>query len=136
MNFDEVDTRSTSEAGVELQLIDIRTGELSDAFITVRGVHSATVKKASHELLRKLAQRQRNKRGAAAVYDPLQQEEDELALLVAATVSWRNVRWGGEERPCTPENVKLFYQNFDAYRKQVDRFMGDDANFLPASATS
>lgn len=61
-------------------------------------------------------------------------ESDTLDALVAATVSWTNFKNDGQDIPCTPANVRMVYVKVPWLRRQVDKFVADDANFLPASS--
>lgn len=139
MNFDQLNTKAGAEAGFELRLTHPESGEPMEAWITVRGYDSATVRQAANNLQREVQVRLSRKRGAAAVYDPAKQDEDEIGLLVAATVGWRGIGLGVDaETPYTPEAAKRFYSDpgFSWARKQVERAMGEYANFLPASSKS
>ncbi len=65
-----------------------------------------------------------------------QTEEDALNRSVAATKGWENIRQGGKDVECTPENVRRIYSEWPWMRRQVDAFHSNAGNFLSGGATS
>lgn len=61
-------------------------------------------------------------------------DSEALDLLVAATAAW-HLTFDGKLAEFTPENVRSAYVRFPWLRRQVDEWIADEANFMPASST-
>ena len=57
---------------------------------------------------------------------------DVLDELVARTLGWTNVEFGGAPLECTPENVRNLYANpkYAWFRGQITRSLGDNSRFF------
>jgi hypothetical protein len=128
------ETKSTSDEGVWMPLRNpaILAEELKSrgkpVRIKLKGKDSASFRKTSRAASNRRLKTMQPGRGIKITAE--ENDMDSLALCVNCTIDWENIRVGGEEWPCTPENVKKFYEAFPAFMDQVDEFIGDRANFL------
>lgn len=81
-----------------------------------------------NQILRKAARSGQKKREI----DIDEIDSNALELLVSCTKNWTNMRRGGKDVPCTPDNVRDLYKDhrFSWIRKQVDAYVTDPANYL------
>lgn len=128
-DLDQFDLTEKANEGAEIELYDKTTGENLGVFITVAGLDSDVYRKAQmaqQNKRLKLMQNRRNKTDVTA--EDLEREA--LELLAACTLSWRNMGKGGEELPCTKENVLSVYKRYRWIREQVDAAIADDSLFF------
>jgi hypothetical protein len=60
-------------------------------------------------------------------------EQEAMTTRLACTVMWEGLEdEDGKPLPCTPDNAREFYESAPWVAEQVDAFMGNRSNFLPA----
>jgi hypothetical protein len=129
--LDQFDTVTRSNAGVEMELKDLRTGRGSGAFITLLGKDSAEFRAILDERSRAYADR-----GAAGLPLELDADEREQAsreMLARCTKGWRGLeRADGTELVYSHSAAIDLYATYPAIREQVNVFIADRANFVRA----
>lgn len=137
MDLSSLDTASAAAAGATLHLrhpatdAPLTTDEGEPITIACLGMDSqAFVKRQNQVINQRLAAGTKAKVTAEAV---LAESVDTIA---ACITGWQNVILDGAPLAFSPENAKKLLTRFAWIREQVDRFIGDRANFLPASPTS
>lgn len=105
-------------------LIDEKGKEVT---ITLHGPDSTPVKKARRKIQDKNLSQSAKKRKLSLSSEQL--ELQSLEILVAATASWNNLSYEGDEK-CSPENVRKVYENVPWIREQVDEFISERSHFL------
>lgn len=130
MNLDQFDTVSAANEGVKMELTDVHGAVVlkedgTPLTITLLGQDSdAWIKAENAAQNRRLAQGARMKLTAEAL------RSEAIASLAKVTVAW------DFEEDCTYENAVRLYTRYPLIRDQVDRFVGERANFTKASPTS
>jgi hypothetical protein len=132
------DILTASEAGRPMVLSHPSTGRpfIGDdgkpVSITLRGRHSAL----AQDVLRQI-----NDERAAIEAEGRRITRDEnerfnTRYLVALTVGWTFTKMAGEDFPCTPANAERLWSDsrFRHWRERALIFVGEDGNFLAASA--
>ena len=123
-------TQADANRGFEFQVYD-DTGEKVDWFISVVGVDSDAYREKEREQKRRNIANISRTRGLAISLRSA--ESDAIELLASATTGWR----GGEAiAPYSHAEAVRIYTQFPQVREQVDRVIGERANFLPKAATS
>lgn len=56
--------------------------------------------------------------------------ERAIDTIAACVKSWKNITLDGNSLQCTPENVRLLITRFRWIREQLDREIGNRANFI------
>ena len=112
----------------EGQWMEIETadGEGTDMWLLLAGSDSSYHKKEINKQRDKMLKKKKMQRSSSEI------ENDNINLLAASTLDWKNVQYNGEELECNRENVRWLYKNFPAVQEQVDEFIGDRSNFLPS----
>lgn len=64
--------------------------------------------------------------------DALREDQENIDIAVAATVTWVGFLAGGAPFPCTAENARALYTSNRDVCDQVIAFVRERANFLPA----
>ena len=107
------------------------TGEPTDAVILVAGVDSEQYQTAQRQAWERRLDRSSQGR-AKPTFEEF--EQDGLELLVACTLGWRGLVKEGQELAYSPAAARKLYSDprYVWLRTQVDRFIGDRANFFPA----
>ena len=124
------DLAAKAEAGAVMEVKDPVSDEplINDAgvplTITLRGKDAPEVRKAAREY----ASQKLNKLAKAKKLEI--REEDGIAELVAATVTWTGFTADGQEIPCTPQNARQLYTSELWIREQADAFMENREVFL------
>jgi hypothetical protein len=145
MDIAKLNTRRGAQTGAELQLLHFDSRELLPIFITLRGMES----KEFRDQMLANARASRERLLAAQRLDRTAEEiqADQIALLVAVTVSWRDEdlgrpviqedhpEHGRRELECNAENARYLYAEYGWIREQADGFIARRANFLPRSGT-
>lgn len=129
---DCMDTVEKSEAGITFPVLRLDTGEPlvngeTPVTITVKGPDSAAYKRAYRE-----TQNKRLKAVAAGL--EFDDEQAEIELLAAVTMSWTGFHDGKSEAPCTPENAALVYKRFPVVKDQVQNRVSSRRNFIKGSS--
>lgn len=122
ISLDKFDTKTKANAGVEVELRDLRTGAGSGAFITLLGFESDVCV----EFL--------DARAKKYLLDPKQSEQSAnsraIDLLVACTTSWRGLdNPDGTQLEFSKEAAKKLYTDYPAILNQVSEFMNERQNF-------
>ena len=130
---EEFETVTKANAGVEIELVSIKTGKGSGCFVKVHGMDSEAFDAATAERARILA----DKAESGNEITPKDRAEAQSALLGACTISWRCpngtfLEIDGAEWDCSHEAAMKLYMRFPAIREQINRAVGDRANFVGA----
>jgi len=100
--------------------------------ITLAGRDSEIYRRVSRDLVNKRVEAAR----AAGAADVQQSDEDleneALDLLSALTVNWNGITANKEPYPFSNENARKLYERLPWLREEVDRFVGNRANFMKA----
>jgi hypothetical protein len=131
MDLSTLDTTAVSETGAKMEVTHPVSGALlAGTSIVLAGQDSdryrAMDRKISNKRLAQSGNGQRLKLTAESL------EADNLNKLVACTISWEGIAFGGSPKECTPENVREAYTRLPWLREQAETFIGDRANFLKA----
>lgn len=126
-----MDPKALANAGVEMELVDTRTGNKTGVFITVLGVDSDVAQDYFAERVMR-AQRQMRKTGQQAVESVADMKARRIELAVACTVGWRNMTYQGKDLPFTAANATMLYGQVRPILDQVDAWIAETANFLPS----
>lgn len=136
-NLPGMDTRTLSEAGVDMQVKSLQGDILKDkdgkpVTLKLLGPDSDKYRALTRAQVRKRFQRASSPDATKDTF--AEDEADALEIMVACTVGWSGIlTTKGEPIPCTPETVRALYTNFPAIRDQADVFMASRANFTKAS---
>lgn len=99
--------------------------------IKLAGRDSEIYRKVSRELANKRAEAIRAA-GADAQPTDDDLENEALDLLSALTLGWVGIAANGEPYPFSQENARKLYERLPWLREEVDRFVGNRANFMKA----
>lgn len=136
-NLPGMDTRTLSEAGVQMQVKSLQGDILKGkdgqpVTLTLLGPDSDKYRAMTRAQVRKRFSRMSASDAAKDTF--AEDEADALEILVACTVDWSGIlTTKGEPIPCTPETVRALYSGFPVIRDQADVFMASRANFTKAS---
>lgn len=123
----------TAEAGYEFQL-RLPTGDLTDAYITVRGDNSKTVKAFNRRKFTEMRQKQQiaKRRGRDEEEFTIEEGED-LAVesAIVRIITWKNIAEKGVEIPFTKENADRILREHPWIREQVMEESSLITNFRP-----
>lgn len=141
MDFDfaSIDTKKLSESGVPLLILKLDGKPLADkdgnpVRITLLGPDSAKYRALTRENIRRRLEK-RALGAAATEFDVDEVERETMEILAVCTVAWEGVNTPqGEAIPCSLENARKLYEAYPVIREQVDAFVGNRANFIPASS--
>ena len=132
MDLAKFDTRTNSNAGIDFELNDLRTGKGSGAFIRILGSDSDTFQRLKTERSRAIAKRLEES-GAEQLTS---EEIDDMTavMLASCTVGWSNIDQPGGKEPLafSTAAAKKLYLDYPAIRDQINRAVGDRSNFLLA----
>lgn len=127
----ELDIVKGADEGHEFELRHPVTADPIGAFITVIGEDSEKYQ----EQLRALRKKAADALVRARRINALDDEEEGITLLVAATRGWRNLPpVDGKPLDYSAGNARLLYKRFPWIREQVAGVIRERANFLPKSA--
>lgn len=122
-----------AEAGYEFQL-RLPTGDLTDAFITVRGNDSKTVRAFNRKKYNEMRQKQQiaKRRGRDEEEFTIEEGED-LAIesAIVRIISWKNIAEKGVEVPFNKENADKILREHPWIREQVMEEASLITNFRP-----
>lgn len=122
MDIDDLMTRDAHESGAELRIVNPKTGKKTDIYIKLMGVDSRAFRKAQKAAIRKVIAAKGN----------LNEDEfldEDIEQLVAITIGWRGAKRNGKEFEFNEANCRELYSQSPAIADQVDRFIGNRANF-------
>ena len=134
MDLDTLDTRKGAEAGFDVHLKHPKTNAPIGAVIRVVGADAEAYQQKTLEQQRD--RMQQVARQGRILVEPEQQEEQGLALLAAATLSWSGITVRGVTLEFSQSAAAKLYREFPWIREQVDEAIHTRANFLPRSAGS
>jgi uncharacterized protein YbcI len=128
MTFDlaNLDTGKTAEEGVWMELEHPASGEALGMHVKVLGVDSERYQKA----LRKQQDKRLKKRNKTIKAEEL--ENEGIELLAQCVAEWEGFTYNENELECNLENVRWFLKTYKWAKDQIDDFIGDRSNFLPA----
>lgn len=132
MDLAELDTASCAAQGCDVRLLHPVTRAPIGAVIRVMGADAEPYRDAVRELLR--AHNERLARERRSVATPDEQEEFDLALLVAATLAWSDLVEHGAPIVFSQQAARKIYRTYRWIAEQVREAIGERANFLPGSA--
>lgn len=128
LEFGKVDTGSVMELIHPLTGEVLKDEESGEAIsITLLGSDSAIATAEQHKRsIKRLRQATLSKEEVNGTMS------DDVDLLVACTVSWKHIKYDGQNLPCNPENVRRFYSDpkFRWLREQVMGHIYTRANYL------
>ncbi|NJB67496.1 hypothetical protein GGQ74_001136 [Desulfobaculum xiamenense] len=125
LDLASLDTAARAEEGAVLQLRHPATEEPLGVYVTLAGADSGICRKAQMAIGRKRIRRM--KTGAVS---PEEAEEEALELLSRCTLGWEGVTVDAQVLDFSRENAVALYRRFPWIREQVDRFIGDRANYI------
>ena len=124
MDLKLLDTKTAANEGRWCTIYHPITNEPLDIQIKLAGADSDIYKRAINKQVEKKLKKN-------TLDTNLEQEEDEeIEILVACTLDWKNVEYEGCVLECSPENIKFIYSQFIWLREQVDNFINNRANFI------
>ena len=134
----ELDTTAMANEGFDVSIYHTKTGVDTGIIIRVLGQDSDSFIKEKRRQEKK--QKDRMMKGGFRINHLLsseEQEQDNLKLLAAATIAWRQedkntITFEGAELECNEKNVIMIYSRIKDIREQIDRAVGDRANFINA----
>jgi hypothetical protein len=130
-SFRQLSTRTKANTGARFEILDPGTKVATGEWLHVLGSDSdkatEATRRASQETLAFIESCGGNVDKKSAAY-AAHMEKQELDLMAALVESW------SFEEDCTPENVREFFINAPAIRREVDRFAGKLVQFDIASS--
>lgn len=133
MDLSKLNMTEHADKGAEMQVVHPNGEPLEGVTITLLGDDCTLQRQRIAEIRRKALA---NKNNFNKVYDKT--EEEATNIRVSKTIAWSGVKWGEDDLPCTPENVRKIYTD-GGYKwlvDQVDRFTMDRSNFLSSADNS
>lgn len=134
-DLDTLDTTDAAETGERMEVAHptsgatLMNGSTAIALI-LAGQDSDRYRVADRKISNKRLASSRNGQRMTLTAESI--EADNLQRLVSCTIGWEGIAWGGEEKECTPENVRICYERWPFMREQAEAFIGDRSNFLKA----
>jgi hypothetical protein len=128
MEISKFDTAEKSREGVWIVLTDLSTGKKSDARIKILGMDSEAFDEAKTDQAREMADHVE----AGNKVTPAFRRECTCRLLAACTVGWDGLTDGGAPLEFSRKAAFDLYMRMPAIREEVNREMGDRANFVAA----
>jgi hypothetical protein len=128
MDLAQFDTSKTSEKGVELVIINPKTLEESEVKIRLAGIDSSYYR---NQIKLRAEQQLSKGQKKATTIDMDKSELEGCKLLAACTLGWSGIEENGKAIEFTYENAVDLYMRYKFLQQQVDRFVGDRANFFP-----
>lgn len=122
MELSSLETASIHEAGAEVTILHPVTREATDFKIRVMGMDSKAWRKEKKRLERQILSR-------AASGEEIDTDELEIDALVNATLGWSGLVKEGKPVKFSKKVCKQLYTEAPTVRDQVDRFIGNRANF-------
>jgi hypothetical protein len=131
---------AAAEDGAVLELKDpagepILKDDGSPVTITLAGTESKKWKKARNAVGDRYL-KNANPRNSSPVRTMDEALSDQAFQLASVTLAWDGVIVDGQELPCTHDNAKKIYLQYDWVREQVDLFVGERRNFWKASSAA
>lgn len=144
MDFLSMGQTLASDSGVEVQLVapdgftrlyavekggkwslttDAEAKGAEPCRVFVTGQDSRAYRRRKHELVDAIRKHQNTIRAA-------QIETESLKLVAAGVTGWQNIPWEGELLEFSDENLLRFLDVYRPAFDQLDKFIGDRANFM------
>lgn len=123
------DTVPLANSGAPCYLKDIRTGRPTAMYITVLGMDSDAFQQIKLERARDMALRR--EQGNFSELTPEERDALTIDTLARLTVGW-SIKSGGQDVEFSVAKAREIYKAYPAVREQVNVFMAERANFLPA----
>lgn len=136
MALAELFTKTTAESGVPIEIFHPKTNLSVGVTIVVCGADSETYKKIQRKQLNRRMERSARNRNRQLQLSAEELETEALDILVACTKDWSEkgqptIEFNpGELLPCTPENARRLYTEYEWIKEQIDQAIGDRTNFL------
>jgi hypothetical protein len=128
MDLSQFDTSKTSEKGVELVIINPATLEETDIKIRLAGTDSSYYR---NQIKARAEQQLSKGQKKATTVDLDKSEREGCELLAACTLGWSGIEENGKAIDFSRDAAVDVYMRHKWLREQVDRFVGDRANFFP-----
>lgn len=126
MDITTIDVVTSSEEGLEVDIVNPRTGETTDLSIKVKGVYSNQFRELLGKAVQRDEMRKRNKVAAA-----MSSGTDDMAILLASvTLGWKNLQEGGKDIPFSKAEAERIYNDYPVIRNQVWEAVNDVGNFI------
>jgi hypothetical protein len=126
--MDLTEFKGKSDEGAELVVLHPGTGERLDVVIQLAGHDSEAWRRAQHELAASVLKKQKTGDGIAEAFE--QRESNTAKVLASVTLGWTGIEEDGREVPFSKSNAVRLYKTYPWLREQVDRFVGNRANFF------
>ena len=135
MDLSTLDTSAVSETGAKMEVMHPVSGApLLDAgtpvSIVLAGQDSDRYRASDRKISNRRLSQSRNGQRMQLTAEGI--EADNLARLVACTISWTGIGWDGGSKECTPDTAREAYTRLPWLREQAESFIADRANFLKA----
>ena len=124
-DFTKLDFATKAEAGAVMQVKNPLTGAELGATVTVIGTDS----KAFRNLAKQRAIAAINRKES----DTHDAEADNISMIAKCILGWSGIAEGETEITFSFENAVMMLTKYSWLREQIDRFVGDRANFLPSA---
>jgi hypothetical protein len=124
MELNSLDVVAASEKGIDVAIVNPKTGEATDFIITVKGMHSKQFK----ELMGRATQRIQKPQGGIA------NDKAEAAMvevLTACTLGWKGLTENGQPVPFSAEYAANRVYANPVIRQQVFAAAVDVGNLIP-----
>jgi hypothetical protein len=126
-DFTKLDFATKAEAGAVMQVKNPLTGEALGATVTVIGTDSKTFRNLAKQ--RSVASMERTAEDLKT-YDA---DADNISMIAKCILGWTGIFEGETEIKFSYENAVMMLTKYSWLREQIDRFVGDRANFLPSA---
>lgn len=127
ISLNAFDVQTNSNAGVEFELKDYRTGKGTGAFIKLLGMDSDAVKAFMDAQARKYSEL----RKAGKEVPKEDPEQSGIELLTVCTVGWRGIDdANGQPLEFSKDTARRIYAEYPLIREFVDRVIAVRENFL------
>jgi len=120
----QFDTKTGSNAGVEIELKIIGSGAPSGAFIRVHGIDSDKFRDMQLERARESLEREAK---GLPDWTPGERDERGVKTLAACTLGWRGLDDIGD---FSVKAAEALYRDYPAIREQINVAIANRANFL------
>ena len=120
------DVETGSNQGAKLELLD-KNGSKTGLWIRLVGADSTDYQRVVTQQNRKRLNRLQRPQGPKMTTEDMDNER--FDRLVACTKEW-NLKLGGQDYPCTPENAEKIYRASTLITEQVEAFVNERANFI------
>jgi len=106
MELDNLVTAESHESGAEINIVSPVDGQMTDVFITIKGVDSRTWRQVKKEQTREIINARADGKMDSLDYDLM-----DAKALATSTVSWRGIVKDGKEYECNYDNALALYKD-------------------------